>query len=375
MVHHLPVARWIALLLVLSADMMAIRPSGASTESPILSPAGAAAVAPLPQLPTTPVVDVKVGAILISAAAPHLIALERGYFRDVGLNVEIVPFSSGAELLPALAQGQVQVGFCASGLVCLNALSRGADVRYVADYQSAGRTERSRGSIALVVRKDLWDAGLIRTAADLAGRTIHAPSGARGAGPWLDVGIWLQRNGLDPNSVELSALPFPDQLAAMQNRGIEVGYQTEPLLSGGLARGTHEVLATIEEMHPDAQILSLMYWSGIDRLGPLVGERFMVAYLRGARDYLNAFEYGIGQEAIVDILVKHTSLKDPAVHRQSRHHWIDPNGALNRATLEADVGFLVQQGVLPAPVDLAPSFVDRYRQFAVQQLGEYQQPR
>jgi NitT/TauT family transport system substrate-binding protein len=320
-------------------------------------------------------VDIKLGAILITAAAPHVIALERGYFRDVGLNVELVPFANGAELLPALAQGQIQVGFCASGLVCLNALGRGADVRYVADYQSAGQTERSTGSIALVVRKDLWDAGTIRSAGDVVGRTIHAPSGARGAGPWLDVGIWLRRHGLDPNSVELSTLPFPDQLLAMQNRGIEVGYQTEPLLSGGLARGAHEVLATLEEMHPNAQILSLMYWAGIDRMGPMVGERFMVAYLRGARDYLNAFEYGIDQEAIIDILVKYTTLKDPAVHRQSRHHWIDPNGALNRATLEGDVAFLVQQGVLPAPVDLAPTFVDRYRQFAVQYLGEYQPPR
>jgi NitT/TauT family transport system substrate-binding protein len=312
---------------------------------------------------------------LISAAAPHLIALERGYFRDVGLNVEIVPFSNGAELLPALAQGQIQAAFCASGLVCLNALARGADVRYVADYQSAGQTERSSGSIALVVRKDLWDTGAIRAAGDVIGRTIHAPSGARGAGPWLDVAFWLQRHGLDPNGVELSTLPFPDQLVAMQNQGIEVGYQTEPLLSAGLARGAHAVLATIEEMHPNAQILSLMYWAGIDTMGPLVGERFMVAYLRGARDYLNAFEYGIDQETIIDILVKHTTLKDPAVHRQSRHHWIDPNGTLNRATLEGDVAFLIQQGLLPAPIDLAPAIVDRYRQFAVQYLGEYQPPR
>jgi NitT/TauT family transport system substrate-binding protein len=320
-------------------------------------------------------VDVKVGAILISAAAPHVIALERGYFRDIGLNVEIVPFASGAEMLPALTQGQIHVGFCASGVACLNALARGADIRYVADYQSAGQTERSRGSIALVVRKDLWDAGTIRSAGDVAGRTIYAPSGARGGGPWLDIAFWLQRHSLDPSSVELTALPFPDQLVAMQNRGIEVGYQTEPLLSAGLTRGAHEVLATIEEMHPNAQILSLMYWAGIDRLGPMVGERFMVAYLRGARDYLNAFEHGVDQEAIIDILVKHTTLKDPAVHRQSRHHWIDSNGTLNWGTLERDVAFLVQQGVLPAPIDLAPSFVDRYRQVAVQYLGEYQSPR
>ena len=376
MFHRLWVVLSLTLLLVFAADLVVLRSPSSGAEPPtVSSAASAAAAAPLGQLPTTPIVDVKVGAILISAAAPHVIALERGYFRDVGLNVEIVPFANGAELLPALTQGQIHVGFCASGIACLNALGRGADVRYVADYQSAGQTERSRGSIALVVRKDVWDAGTIRSPSDLAGRTIYAPSGARGGGPWLDIAFWLQRHGLDPNSVELSTLPFPDQLVAMQNRGIEVGYQTEPLLSAGLARGAHEVLAPIEEMHPNAQILSLMYWAGIDRMGSMVGERFMVAYLRGARDYLNAFEFGIDQEAIIDILVKHTTLKDPAVHRQSRHHWIDPNGTLNRATLEGDVAFLVQQGVLPTPIDLTLAFVDRYRQFAVQDLGEYQPPR
>jgi NitT/TauT family transport system substrate-binding protein len=373
--HRLGAAVSLTLLFVLVAAMVGIPSHTPGAEPPHLSSVTTAAAAPLGQLLTTPVVDVKVGAILNAAAAPHLIALERGYFRDVGLNVEIIPLSNGAELLPALAQGQIQVGFCASSIVCLNALGRGADVQYVADYQSAGQTERTRGSTALVVRKDLWDAGTIRTAADVVGRTIHTPAGARGAGPWLDITLWLQRQGLDLNSVELTTLPFPDQLAAMQNRGIELGYQSEPFLSAGLARGAHEVLATIEEMHPGAQLLTLMYWAGIDRMGPLVGERFMVAYLRGARDYLNAFEYGIEQEVIIDILVKHTPLKDPAVHRQSRHHWIDPNGALNRAALEGDVAFLVQQGVLPAPIDLAPALVDRYRQFAVQYLGEYQPPR
>jgi NitT/TauT family transport system substrate-binding protein len=376
MFDRLWVALSLTLLLVVSGDLVAIWPHTSRADFPAVpSGAAVAAAAPLGQLPTTPVVDVKVGAILISAAAPHLIALERGYFRDVGLNVEIVPFASGAELLPALTQGQIHVGFCASGIACLNAVGRGADIRYVADYQSAGQTERSRGSIAPVVRKDLWDLGTIRSAGDVAGRTIHAPSGARGGGPWLDIAFWLHRQGLDPNSVELSGLPFPDQLVVMQNRGIEVGYQTEPLLSAGLARGTHEVLATIEEMHPNAQILSLMYWTGIDRLGPMVGERFMVAYLRGVRDYVNAFEYGIDQDEILDILVRHTTVKDPDVYRQSRHHWIDPNGTLNRATLEGDVAFLVQQGVIPAPIDLAPAFADGYRQVAVQHLGEFQPPR
>jgi len=154
-----------------------------------------------------------------------------------------------------------------------------------------------------------------------------------------------------------------------------VGYQTEPLISAVLARGVHQVLATIEELHPNGQILSLAFWSGIERMGPMVGERFMVAYLRGARDYLNAFEYGIDQETIVDILTRSTAVRDPAVLRQMRYSWIDPNGVVGRASLEGDAALLRDLGIVPAAVDLSSAFVDKYRQFAVQYLGEYQPPR
>ena len=344
------------------------------------SPAALSAAAGRPdrqmqaELPTTPLVDLRVAAVPVSGWAPQYIAFERGYFRDVGLNVELVPFTNASESLPALAQGQLHVGTCANAIACFNALTRGSELQIVADQQSAGKTERSTGSVALVARRDLWDAGAIRGASDLIGRTVYNP-GVRGAGPFIDVSHWLRRNGVDPQSVDFTQMPFPDQFAAMQNAAIEVGFQTEPLISAGLARGAHQVLATIEEMHPGGQILSLAFWSGIERMGPMVGERFMVAYLRGARDYINAFEYGVDQDVIVDILTRSTTIRDSAVLRQMRYSWVDPNGVVGRASLEGDVALLRDLGIVPTVIDLGPAFVDKYRQFAVQYLGEYQPPR
>src|SRR4051812_38566396 len=48
------------------------------------------------ELPTTPLVDLRVAALPVAAWAPQYIAAERGYFRDVGLNVELVPFSNAS---------------------------------------------------------------------------------------------------------------------------------------------------------------------------------------------------------------------------------------------------------------------------------------
>jgi NitT/TauT family transport system substrate-binding protein len=128
-------------------------------------------------------------------------------------------------------------------------------------------------------------------------------------------------------------------------------------------------------MHPTTARLYTVYSSSIDRLGPQVGERFMVAYLRAARDYINAFEYGVDEEAIIDMLTKETPVKDAATYRQIQYSWVDPNGVVSRATLEADAQLFLDLGLLATPVDLSTVFADKYRDFAVRYLGEYRPPR
>jgi len=348
------------------------QPAGV-TAAPTAAPAATAPPAGgRPELPVNPVVQVKAGVVPIAAFAPFFIAHDLGYFTEVGLEVELVPNASIVELLPALAQGQLHVGGCTSNVACLNFMNRRTDVQIVADLQAAGQTERSRRSVGVVVRKDLWDAGTIREPRDLVGRTVYVITGM-GSAPHVHVARWLKTNGVDPRAVEIAGLPFPEVYAAMQNRGIEVGYQTEPLLSAGERAGVHVLLAGLEDMDPAAQELYVMYWTGIDRLGPQVGERFMVALLRAARAYLNAFEYGVEQDAIIGVLVNATPIKDPAVFRTIHYPWVDPNGRVTRASIEADAALFQELGVV-GPVDLSQAFEDRYRRFAVEYLGEYRPP-
>jgi len=337
-------------------------------------PASVPAAAPEAQrLPTAPV-RLKVGVQATANFGPLFVAADRGYFQELGLDVELVPTSSVIEQLPALAQGQLQVGACTPNLACLNFLNRRADLRIVTSLQSAGQTERSSGSIALVARKDLYDNGTIREARDLVGRTVYL-IGGEGSVPYIQVVRWLQRHGVDPKSIEATHMIFPDVFAAMQNGGIEVGYVGEPFVTLGNVRGVHQVLATMEDMDPHTPSLYIMYWSGIDRLGDRVGERWMVAYLRAVRAYLDAFEYGRDLDTIIDVLIRETPLKDAALYRQIKYSWVDPDGHVSREAIEADGRLLHELGLLSAPPDLSQAFDDRYRQFAVQYLGPYQPPR
>ncbi len=369
-------------LLLMDGCAPAASPSPTALPAPTTPPAALASAPPAaaptapsqPELTTAPSVALKVGTVPFATNAPLFIAQARGYFTEVGLDVVFSSFNSVTQQVPALAQGQLQVGSCASNAACFNALQRGTDIRIVADLTSAGKTERSTGNTALAVRKDLWDDGTIRAPRDLVGRTVYLVPGP-GGGDQPTVALWLRRNDVDPASVDWAGMGFPEQLAAMENQAIETGIQTEPLPTAGLARGAHQILATQEQMDPTAQLLYLAYWAGIERLGPMIGERFMVAYLRGARDYINAFEYGVDEDAIINVLTAETFLKDPATYRQIKYSWVDPNGVVGQTSLEARAEIFRDLGVITTAPDIGGAIDDRYRQFAVRYLGEYRPPR
>ncbi|MBX5491531.1 MAG: ABC transporter substrate-binding protein [Chloroflexi bacterium] len=362
---------WLAIACAPNAAPAPGRPAATRADGPPAPLAAATPVEP-PVLPMTPV-TLQVGILPVASWGPLFVARERGYLQEVGLEVEVANFTNYAEQLPLIAQGRLHVAGCANAVVCFNAFGRQVDVRIVGDLQSAGKTERSIGASALVVRRDLWDDGTIRGPDDLVGRSVYTQAGP-GSGQHAMGARWLMRHGIDPRSAEWPMLPFPDLFASMQNRGAEVGFQSEPFVTAGVTRGVHHVLATQEEMHPTVQTVYLMYWSGIDQLGPAVGERFLIAYLRGGRDFLNAMEYGIDQDAVIDLLTRETTIKDPAVYRQIKYPWHDPNGVVSREALQADADLFHELGLM-GRIDISSVFEDKYRRFAVEYLGEYQPPR
>src|SRR5262245_48549035 len=153
----------LAIILALGA-LLALPGAGPRADSSALAQPEGAQVAPL-----SPPVTVKVGVQGSAANAPIYIGYERGYFRDEGLNLELVLLPSANELLPALATGQIDVASGGIAASLFNAFARGIDLRVVAD--SVSTPPGPRGS-AWVARQDLIDSGALRTPADLRGRTV-----------------------------------------------------------------------------------------------------------------------------------------------------------------------------------------------------------
>ena len=295
------------------------------------------------------------------------LALAHGYFAEEGLDVETEPFDAGERAIPALATGQIEISGSGLSAGLYGAIARGSDLRVV-----AGMTTNAPGysSSAAVVRKDLYDAGAIREVPDLRGRTaaLIAPSTSFA----IDAGRALRGAGLDDDVVNWTILSFADQIPALANGAIDVGFITEPFVARAVQTGVGVRWKGMDEFFPNHQLTVVMYNPDFARDHPDAARRWLAAYLRGARDFTDAFKHGRDKAGVVRVLIESTPIKDAALYDAMVPSGIDPDGALNQESMEYDQDWYLSRGYVREKIDLSRVVDLSYREAALQQIGRYQ---
>src|SRR5207249_9212387 len=106
---------------------------------------------------------------------------------------------------------------------------------------------------------------------------------------------------------------------------------------------------------------------------PEVARRWMIAYVRGLRDYNDAFgPKRQGREAVIQALTQHTVVKDPKDYDLMRPAGLDPDGRLALDSVRADLAYYERAGQVREPVDVARLVDTSFQEFALQQLGPYE---
>src|SRR3954451_8845163 len=80
----------------------------AAPAAPAAAPAAVQPAAPVPAPPPGPLTPISVGQVA-AVLYPFYIGIERGYFQEQGIEVSYDPFRGGAEMVPLIAQGQLDV--------------------------------------------------------------------------------------------------------------------------------------------------------------------------------------------------------------------------------------------------------------------------
>ena len=318
-----------------------------------------AAVLLLAARPMAAPVAIKVGSSQTLGEAGLYLALEKGYFREESLDVEIVPMQVGADAITTLAGGHIDVAVTAIESGLFNAAGRGIPVRIVA---GAGYS-----LAALVARKALVDGGTLKAFGDLKGRTVALPSPV--SAHHIVVEIGAERAGLARDDVQLAYLSFPNMVTALSTGKVDVAYLPEPFAARAVETGVGARWIDPNQLRPNTLVTAWLYAERLLEREPDAGQRFMVALLRGTRDYVNAVERNQGRPAAVAAMIKHTRIKEPALYERMTFPRVAPSGEIRMASLQETLDWFRARGIVKSPVDLAQVVDQRFTTAAVKRLG------
>ena len=127
-----------------------------------------------------------------------------------------------------------------------------------------------------MVRKDLFDKGIVKNVSDLKGRKIAVHDSD------YDLYRVLALGNLTKGDVETVDMDFPTTVSAFQNGAIDVGLVTEPYVTQALNSGSAVVPG--QDFVPGWP-MPLYYGPAILNKDPELGRRFMIAYLQGVKQY------------------------------------------------------------------------------------------
>ena len=169
----------------------------------------------------------------------------------------------------------VAAGTPAAGL--FNGISRGMNLKVVAGLSRMGGPDDC-SFITFEVRKDLFESGEVTSVADWAGHKVGI--NGIGAMPHFQLATLLEKEGLTMDDIELVTLPFPELVAGLQSKALDVIFTLEPLLSQVRANDLGVTQVYLNDSFPYQTSVFLMYGPNLLDKDPELGERFMVAFLK-----------------------------------------------------------------------------------------------
>ena len=301
----------------------------------------------------------------------YYVADKKGYFRAEGIEVTMTPFNSAALMVAPLGTGDLDVGGGTVSAGLYNAAARGIKLKIVAD---EGSMRPGYGYSSLLVRKDLVESGRYKTLADLKGMKVAIA--AQGTGTASALNQALKKGGLKYGDVDVVYLGFPDHIVAYRNKAIDASISNEPTMTLMLEEGVAARVAGNDETYPNQQTAVVFFSDNFITNRRDVAERFMRAYIRGIRDYYTALKdgkfAGPNADEIIAILTEYTTVKDAGLYRRIIPSAVDPDGHVNLASLETDLAFFREQGLVTSDsVGVKDVFDGSFVDAALKTLGPY----
>ena len=351
-----------------SAPAAAPKPPAAAAPPPSASTPAAAPAATPQESARLPERTRVVFATTPGAAFPLYVALERGYFDELNVEIDLQDLAAAANITALLATGDVDVGGTAPSPGIYNALARGVPIKAILDQSHFTPGGKSH---LLIARQELYDLGHLRTLEQLRGRRVALQTVQGGLGINLDRS--LRRVGMTIDDVDPVQLPLPEHPAALANGSVDAAVTFEPLASRSTETRIAAVIRNLADDYPGHQVAFVMISTKLLER-PEVARAFAVGWVRGARDYERARTAGDGLDAVAAALAKYNRQEPTLVAtlmRENRVTGADPNGRVNVESMQYDLAWYRERGYVEREISL-PDFVDmQFADYAARLLGPH----
>ncbi|HLG70915.1 MAG TPA: ABC transporter substrate-binding protein, partial [Chloroflexota bacterium] len=298
------------------------------------------------------------------SSAQTYVGVGRGYYKDMGIDLDIQPQGSGTDLLPQLATSKIDIAHTNINAGTYNALTRGLPLKFVAD---GGHDEKGHSYTAMVVRKELANT-TVKEPADLKGLKIGVFN--KGSTVDMTTQMVLDTAKLKPSDVNVQYISFEESVVALGNKAIDAAILVEPYVTSTVDKGFAVRMWGVSDLIGTMQTTMVNFSPDFADKRQDTGVRFMQAYLKGCRDYMDAVTQGKDWDAIVAMLTKPTGISDPALFKKMTLIVNDLNGEPDINSLKKQQQWYADHGFVQTVTPLDPSFDRSFLDKALAVVGK-----
>jgi NitT/TauT family transport system substrate-binding protein len=269
------------------------------------------------------------------------VALEKGFFRDVGISVTIAGvFHAGPEEMTAFASRSLDIGYLGVAPAMTGAANKAATVKVVA----LANTEGS----AIVVRKD----SRIRNLKDLIGKTVAIP----GYSSVQDILLRraLEQAGIESKKITIMVIKPPEMIPALDTKQIDAFVAWEPYPARAVTRGIGKVIISSSEIWRNHPCCVVAVEGSFYEHNRAIISAFLGAH-RKATDFI-----GTHPDEALRIAMKYTGMDEPTIREAMKN--ITYQYAIDRAAMKEYAGYLLRfQYIKPMDINaFTNGFIDMH---------------
>jgi len=304
-----------------------------------------------------------VGVLRFVSSGPLFVAVEKGYFKQEGLDVDLKFFDAAQPIAVAVVTNDTDFGLTAFTAGLFNLAGKGGLKVIAAQAKEAKGFEGN----AILASNAAWEKGL-RRVEDLPGHSLAISQ--VGSSFHYQLGQLAHIKGFDIKRVDMKPLQsLGNMVAAMKGNSVDAIIIAPHLAKQLLADNAAKFIGWYSELD-EYQFGALFANARMLAARRPMAEKFVRAYTRGAadfsaallqRDASNKRVFDSNSHAIAALVAKHVYPGEPADKAvalvEASTFYVDPQGRLDVGDVYNQVTWYKSQGLVDASVD-PKNFID-----------------